>query len=322
MPICIPEGLPAARIFDEENIFYITDARARRQDIRPLRILILNLMPKKMETEAQILRLIGNTPIQADIELMQTATHESRNTPRAHLLKFYKMFEDIRDQRFDGMIITGAPVENLPFEQVDYWDELRAVMEWSTTHVYSTLHICWGAQAGLYFHYGIPKYPLKEKMFGIFEHRSLLPHHMLLRGFDEIFWAPHSRHTEIRAEDVASCGDLELLSSSEEAGVYIAADRGGRRIFVTGHAEYDRMTLAEEYFRDVSKGLSIRAPAHYFPENDPDRLPVHHWRAHASLLFSNWLNYFVYQRTPFDLGELEREGRGEEPRPRGSCPKE
>lgn len=304
MPINIPEGLPAARTLEAENIFFMTDSRARSQDIRPLRILILNLMPKKIETETQLLRLIGNTPIQVDIELLQTATHTSRNTPAEHLLKFYRTFSDIRDERFDGMILTGAPVENLPFEEVDYWTELCEILSWSRTHVYSTFHICWGAQAALYFHYGIPKYPLKEKMFGIFSHHVLTPSHMLLRGFDEAFWAPHSRHTEVRREDLLRVNALEILSESEEAGVYIAASRDGRQFFVTGHSEYDRMTLAEEYFRDLNKGLLIQMPKNYFPGQDPHRTPVHLWRSHANLLFSNWLNYFVYQRTPYDLGSL------------------
>ena len=305
MPINIPEGLPAARVLEEENIFFMTDSRARMQDIRPLRILILNLMPKKIETETQLLRLIGNTPIQVDIELMQMASHVSKNTPSTHLLKFYKTFPDVRSERFDGMIITGAPVEELPFEEVDYWPELSAVMDWSARHVYSTLHICWGAQAGLYYHYGIGKHPLPEKMFGIFSHRVLQPRHRLLRGFDERFLAPHSRHTGIDEEALRRSGEVELLCVSDEAGAYIAADREGRRIFVTGHSEYDRMTLAQEYWRDKEKGLPIKLPRHYFPGDDPAREPEHSWRAHASLLFSNWLNYFVYQQTPYDLRELE-----------------
>ena len=306
MPINIPEGLPAAKTLEEENIFFMSDSRARMQDIRPLRILILNLMPKKIETETQLLRLIGNTPIQVDIELMQMATHLSKNTPSGHLLKFYRTFGDIRNERFDGMIITGAPVEELPFEEVDYWQELCAVMDWSRRHVYSTLHICWGAQAGLYYHYGIVKYPLPEKMSGIFSHRVLSSRHRLLRGFDERFLAPHSRHTGVDEEALRRCGEIELLCESEEAGTYIAADRGGRRIFVTGHSEYDRMTLAEEYRRDLSKGMDIILPRHYFPNDDPNLPPEHSWRAHANLLFSNWLNYFVYQQTPYDLRELER----------------
>lgn len=305
MPICISEDLPAAKIFDEENIFYMTHQRAERQDIRPLRLLLLNLMPKKIETETQLLRLLGNTPLQVNVELLGTATHTSKNTPAEHLLAFYRTFEDIRSQRFDGMIITGAPVENLAFEEVDYWDELCEIMDWSRKHVYSTLHICWGAQAALYHHYGVPKYSLPEKMFGIFDHRTLKPNHMLLRGFDEVFPAPHSRHTEVHAEDIERVPELEVLSVSEEAGVYIAASKNGRHIFVTGHSEYDRMTLADEYWRDVNKGLPIQMPRHYFPGDDPRATPVHRWRSHANLLFTNWLNYFVYQRTPYNLEELE-----------------
>lgn len=305
MPICISEDLPAAKIFDEENIFYMTHQRAERQDIRPLRLLLLNLMPKKIETETQLLRLLGNTPLQVNVELLGTATHTSKNTPAEHLLAFYRTFEDIRSQRFDGMIITGAPVENLAFEEVDYWGELCEIMDWSRKHVYSTLHICWGAQAALYHHYGVPKYSLPEKMFGIFDHRTLKPNHMLLRGFDEVFPAPHSRHTEVHAEDIERVPELEVLSVSEEAGVYIAASKNGRHIFVTGHSEYDRMTLADEYWRDVNKGLPIQMPRHYFPGDDPRATPVHRWRSHANLLFTNWLNYFVYQRTPYNLEELE-----------------
>ncbi|MCI8623571.1 MAG: homoserine O-succinyltransferase [Provencibacterium sp.] len=305
MPINIPEGLPAARTLEQENIFFMSDSRARMQDIRPLRILILNLMPKKIETETQLLRLIGNTPIQVDIELMQMATHVSKNTPSEHLLKFYKTFPDVRDDRFDGMIITGAPVEELPFEEVDYWEELSAVMDWSARHVYSTLHICWGAQAGLYYHYGIGKHPLPQKLSGIFAHRVLNPRHRLLRGFDERFLAPHSRHTGVDEEALRRCEEVELLSDSEEAGAYIVAGHAGRLIFVTGHSEYDRMTLAEEYRRDIGKGLPAGIPRHYFPGNDPTCPPEHNWRAHANLLFSNWLNYFVYQQTPYDLRELD-----------------
>ncbi len=307
MPICIPEGLPAAGTLEEENIFHMTRRQAEHQDIRTLHLLLLNLMPKKIETETQLLRLLGNSPLQVDVELLGTATHTSRNTPASHLLAFYKTFDDIKSQRFDGMIITGAPVEELPFEEVDYWDELCTIMDWSRTHVYSTLHICWGAQAALYYHYGVPKYPLAEKMFGVFTHCTLVPRHMLLHGFDEQFLAPHSRHTEVRAEDILRHPSLEVLAVSDEAGVYIAADKGGRRIFVTGHSEYDRMTLAAEYFRDRDKGLPIRLPRHYFPGDDPAATPVHSWRAHANLLFTNWLNYFVYQRTPYDLEELERQ---------------
>lgn len=284
----------------------MTDARAKKQDIRPLRILLVNLMPKKIETETQLLRLIGNTPLQVDVELLQTATHTSRNTPSEHLLKFYKTFPEVRQTRFDGMIITGAPVENLAFEEVDYWEELREMMAWSRTHVYSTLHICWGAQAGLYYHFGVPKFPLARKMSGIFLHNRLSRRHMLLRGFDSSFWAPHSRYTAVRAADIAARPDLELLADSPQAGVYIVAARDGRQIFVMGHPEYDQYTLAQEYGRDQAKGLDVPMPCNYFPQDDPDKPPMHRWRSHAHLLYSNWLNYFVYQRTPYDLRDLSQ----------------
>ncbi len=304
MPINIPDTLPASRILEQENIFVMNEDRAAHQDIRPLRIAILNLMPKKIETETQLLRLLSNTPLQVDVELLLTATHASRNTPAEHLLKFYKTFADVKDDRFDGLIITGAPVEQMDFEEVDYWPELCSIMEWSKTHVYSTFHICWGAQAGLYYHYGIPKIPLPEKMFGIFSHYNLSPSHKLMRGFDEVFVAPHSRHTGIRQEDILADARLELLSYSDQAGPYLIASRDNRQIFVTGHSEYDRDTLAGEYRRDVDKGLSIQLPRNYFPQDDPARAVPHLWRSHAHLLYSNWLNYFVYQDTPFDLSEL------------------
>ena len=304
MPINIPTTLPAARILEEENIFVMNEERAHSQDIRPLHIAILNLMPKKIETETQLLRLLGNTPIQSDVELLQMSGHVSKNTPSEHLLKFYKSFDEVRSQRFDGLIITGAPVEQMPFEEVDYWDELCEIMQWSLTNVYSTLHICWGAQSALYDHYGIEKIPLNEKMFGVFEHTVENRTHRLMRGFDERFYVPHSRHTTVREEDVAAVPELEILARSEEAGVYCAAGKAGRQFFVMGHSEYDRDTLAAEYFRDVNKGLPIRVPQHYFPGDDPAREPVMVWRAHSSLLFSNWLNYFVYQETPFDLTKL------------------
>lgn len=301
MPIKVSDGLPAIQTLEKENIFVMPEFRALHQDIRPLKIIILNLMPTKIETETQLLRLLSNTPLQMEVELLQAATHISKNTPQEHLLEFYKTFDEIKHRRYDGMVITGAPVEHLPFEQVDYWDELCEIMEWSKTNVYSTFHICWGAQAGLYYHYGIPKHNLKEKMFGVFEHRTLEPTHPLLRGFDEVFWAPHSRHTEVRREDIEKVDDLEILSTSSEAGVYIVADKSGRRIFVTGHSEYDRDTLAKEYFRDVKKGLDIKIPLHYFPDDDPSRTPPLKWRGHANLLYTNWLNYFVYQKTPYDF---------------------
>jgi len=304
MPIKIPDALPAARVLESENIFVMTEARALHQDIRPLKIGILNLMPTKINTETQLLRLLGNTSLQVDIDLIQTASHTSKNTSSEHLLKFYKTYEDIKDERYDGFIITGAPVENLPFEEVDYWPELVTIMDWTRTHVYSTFHICWGAQAALYHHYGVDKHSLPEKMFGIFEHRILHPTHPLIRGFDESFLAPHSRHTGVDPRDVEAQPDLQVLAYSDAAGPYIISRRDGRQIFVTGHSEYDRDTLASEYFRDVEKGLPISVPVNYFTHDDPSLPIVHRWRGHASLLFSNWLNYFVYQATPYDLSLL------------------
>lgn len=301
MPIRIPEELPARTVLERENIFVMTEERAEHQDIRPLRIAILNLMPKKLETEAQLLRLLGNTPLQVDVELLQTASHTAAHVSPEHLLKFYKTFPEIREQHFDGLIITGAPVEHLAFEEVDYWQELCAIMEWSKSHVYSTLHICWGAQAGLYYHYGIRKAPLPEKMFGIFRHTVISPSHRLMRGFDEEYVAPHSRHTASLESDLRACRVLEVLSRSEEAGANIIASKDGRQIFVTSHSEYDRETLREEYLREREKGLPIALPQNYFPGNDPERKPPFLWRGHAHLLFSNWLNYFVYQQTPYDL---------------------
>lgn len=304
MPIRIPDSLPATKTLLSENIFVMTENRALRQDIRPLRILLLNLMPTKITTETQLLRLLGNTPIQVDVDLLQTVTHEAKNTSKEHLLNFYHTFDEIRDQRYDGMIITGAPVELLPFEQVDYWDELCEIMDWTSTHVYSTFYICWGAQAGLYHHYGIQKYELKQKLSGIYLHRPLIPNHALLRGFDDYYYAPHSRYTGMHRADIEAVPDLDVLAVSETAGVHIAASHDCRRFFITGHSEYDRGTLAGEYARDVAKGLAVQIPHGYFPDDDPDRVPALCWRAHASLLFSNWLNYFVYQRTPYDLGRL------------------
>lgn len=304
MPINIPNTLPAAKVLEAENIFVMSEQRASVQDIRPLRLAILNLMPKKIETETQLLRLLGNTAIQIDIELIQISGHVSKNTPNEHLLKFYKTFDEIKDQRFDGLIITGAPVETLPFEEVDYWDELCRIMKWSLTNVYSTLHICWGAQAGLYYHYGINKIPLSEKMFGVFEHVVIDRNHRLMRGFDEVFWVPHSRHSTVDEDDIAREPHLQVLARSDDAGVYCIAERTGRQFFVMGHSEYDRYTLAGEYFRDVEKNLPIKIPQNYFPDDDPSKPPIVRWRAHSSLLFSNWLNYFVYQETPFDLSAL------------------
>ena len=301
MPIKIADSLPAAKILDKENIFIIHQFRAEHQDIRPLRIAILNLMPKKIETETQLLRLLGNSPLQIEIELLQTASYTSKNTPSEHLLKFYKTFDEIKNEKFDGLIITGAPIEHLEFEEVDYWDELCRIMQWSRTNVYSTLHICWGAQAGLYFHYGVPKHSLKEKRFGLFDHTVLTPTHPLVRGFNDHFPVPHSRHTEILQSDLDKVGTLQTLVTSPEAGPTIIASQHNRRFCITGHFEYDANTLANEYFRDRDKGLDISIPKNYFPDDDPSKHPLHTWRSHANLLFSNWLNYFVYQMTPYDL---------------------
>ena len=304
MPIKIPNNLPAAETLSGENIFVMTEERAVHQDIRPLRIAILNLMPTKIVTETQLVRLIGNTPIQVDVVLLHPKSHTSKNTPEEHLFNFYRTFDEVKDERFDGLIITGAPVENLPFDQVNYWEELTKIMEWSLHNVYSTFHICWGAQAGLYYHFGIPKYPLDEKMFGVFRHRVSKKNTMLLRGFDDEFYAPHSRHTEIRRKDIEKVNELDILSESDEAGIYIVKTRGGRQIFVTGHSEYDPLTLKSEYDRDAAKGLDIKVPVNYFPDDDPKQAPIVKWRGHANLLYANWLNYYVYQETPYDLNEL------------------
>ena len=305
MPIKIQNSLPAAKILESENIFVMTEERSVTQDIRPLKIIILNLMPTKIETETQLLRLLGNTPLQVDIELLQTVTHVSKNTSHTHLTTFYRTFDEIKDQKYDGMIITGAPVELLDYEEVDYWDELCEIMDWSKRNVYSTLHICWGAQAALYYHYGIPKYLLPEKLTGVFRHRILDVFHPLMRGFDDRFLIPHSRHTEVRREDIQKHEDLIILATSRAAGVSIVANKSGRQFFVTGHAEYDRNTLANEYFRDVNKGLHPQVPQNYFPGNDPAALPPLTWRSHANLLYTNWLNYYVYQQTPYDLKNLK-----------------
>ena len=305
MPIKIPNHLPAVQTLAEENIFAMTETRAITQDIRPLRILMLNLMPKKIETETQICRILGNTPLQIDLTLIRTASHQSQNTAQEHLLAFYKTFDEVRDQKFDGMIITGAPVELMPFEDVDYWDELCEIMDWSVKNVHSTMHICWGAQAGLYHHYGIQKQQLPEKLFGVYPHRVEYPRAMLLRGFDERFYVPHSRHTTVSREDIEAVPDLKILASSEQAGVHIVAQQGGRQFFVMGHAEYDPLTLDAEYRRDAAAGLGTAIPENYYPDNDPAKAPVVTWRAHGSLLFINWLNYFVYQSTPYDLKELK-----------------
>lgn len=304
MPVRIPDDLPAAKQLEEENIFVMTKERAFHQDIRELHIAVLNLMPTKMVTETQLLRLLGNTPLQTDIRFIRMASHDSVNTPPEHLDAFYEPLDEILDERFDGLVITGAPVETLPFEEVDYWSELVRLMDWSTTHVWSTLHICWGAQAGLYHHYGVGKRPLPRKMFGLFRHKALDLKEPLLRGFDEEFLAPHSRHTEVCADAIAAVPHLKLLAVSEEAGVYLVASQDGRRVFVTGHPEYDRLTLKAEYDRDLAKGLPIAPPVNYFPGDDPAREPLMTWRAHAHLLYANWLNYCVYQETPYDLDSI------------------
>lgn len=304
MPVIIPDTLPAKEILNAENIFVMGENRAIHQDIRPLKIAILNLMPTKVATETQLLRLIGNSPLQVEITLLRTATHDSKNTSEEHLLAFYQTIDDVQDQRFDGLVITGAPVEQLLFEAVDYWDELKRIMEWRQTHAFATLYVCWGAQAGLYHFFGVPKYPLPEKMFGVFPHRINFPRVPLFRGFDDVFYAPHSRHTEIRRADIEPIPDLEILSESEEAGVYMVATQDGRQVFVTGHSEYDPLTLKGEYDRDVRQGLPIRVPRNYYPNDDPTCAPEVRWRAHSNLLFVNWLNYYVYQETPYDLNLL------------------
>jgi homoserine O-succinyltransferase len=301
VPIRIPNDLPATETLQQENIFVMTQNRAITQDIRPLEIVLLNLMPTKIATETQLSRLLGNTPLQVHLELMHMSSHRSKNTSQEHLLNFYKSFDELKHRKFDGMVITGAPVEQMDFEDVDYWQELTEIMEWSKTNVHSTFHICWGAQAGLYYHYGIQKHPLTEKMFGVFEHKKDYPRSILLRGFDDIFFVPHSRHTTILREDIEAVPELKILASSETAGVYAIASKEGRQIFITGHSEYDPDTLKKEYFRDKNAGLPIKPPANYFPGDDDTKDPVVRWRGHANLLFSNWLNYFVYQTTPYDI---------------------
>ena len=305
MPIKIPNDLPAVKTLNDENIFVMTETRAITQDIRPLKILLLNLMPKKIETETQLSRLLGNSPLQVDLELIHTKSHKSKNTSAEHLLAFYKTFEDVKDQTFDGMIITGAPVELLPFEEVEYWEELCTIMEWTKTHVHSTFHICWGAQAGLYYHFGIDKKPLDKKMFGIFPHKADYKKSILFRGFDDVFMVPHSRHTTVDIEDIKKCSELKILASSEEAGVYAVATAEGKQIFITGHSEYDANTLANEYFRDLGEGKPIEIPKNYFPDDNPENEPIVTWRSHANLLYSNWLNYFVYQTTPYDIEQIK-----------------
>jgi len=304
MPIKIPNQLPATPVLESENIFVMTESKAVRQDIRPLRLLLLNLMPTKIVTETQLLRKLSNSPLQVEVEFLQTISYESKNVDPEHLSSFYTSFDKVRDSQYDGMIITGAPVENLEFEDVDYWSELCDIMEWTSTNVSSTLHICWGAQAALYYHYGIPKYPLGPKLSGVFKHNVLRPRSRIFRGFDDVFYIPHSRYTEIRQEDILSVPELELLSVSEAAGVFAVKSSDNRRVFITGHPEYDADTLALEYKRDIDKGLSIDIPENYFPDNDPTAAPHVYWRAHAQLLYSNWLNYYVYQSTPYDIAQV------------------
>lgn len=304
MPIRIDNELPAKQNLEIENIFVMSNMRADTQDIRPLKIIILNLMPTKLVTETQLLRLLSNSPLQIDVEFLQVATHKAKNVSKSHMDKFYYTFDEIKDNRYDGMIITGAPVEQMEFEEVDYWDELCKIMEWSKTNVYSTFHICWGAQAGLYYHYGIKKYPTKKKIFGVFPHFCLDETHPLMRGLDDIYYVPHSRHTQIKRSDIAQVKDLQILSYSNEAGVHIVADMECRKFFITGHSEYDRDTLAKEYFRDKDKGLDIELPVNYFPNNDTNLVPNMTWKSTANIIFNNWLNYFVYQKTPYDLSTL------------------
>lgn len=306
MPIKIPDNLPAVKTLTDENIFVMTENRAMTQDIRPLRILILNLMPKKIETETQLARLLGNTPLQVEMELIHTRSHQSKNVAEDHLLAFYKTFDEIKNQKFDGMIITGAPVEHLAFEEVEYWQELTEIMEWSKTHVHSTFHICWASQAGLYYHYGIQKQQLDEKLFGVFSHKVEYKKSILFRGFDDEFMVPQSRHTTVLREDIEKVSGLKILASSEKAGVYAVSSKNGRQIFITGHSEYDPETLNNEYVRDISQGKNIKPPENYFPNDDPTKPPMVSWRAHANLLYSNWLNYFVYQSTPYDIQKVKK----------------
>ena len=304
MPIKIPVNLPAARTLEQENIFIINEKRATTQDIRPLRILILNLMPTKIVTETQLARLLGNTPLQSEMDLLKIEGREPKNTSKEHMITFYKTFSEVKDEFFDGMIITGAPVELMDFEEVEYWDELCEIMEWSKSHVYSTFHICWGAQAGLYYHYGIPKETLDEKLFGVFSHTVVHRGSILFRGFDDIFYAPHSRHTTVSRRKIDEVKELKVLAESPKAGVYALSNDGGRQIFIMGHSEYDTDTLAKEYFRDKEAGLTIHLPENYFPEDDDRREPICNWRSGANLLYSNWLNYFVYQATPYDVNKI------------------
>lgn len=306
MPIIIPNELPAKHVLSNENIFIMNEKRAIHQDIRPLRILILNLMPTKVTTETQLLRLLGNTALQVEVELLRVSSHESKNTPEDHLLAFYKTIDQVSNDLFDAMIITGAPVEHLPFEQVDYWQELQDIMDWGLEHVFSLLYICWGAQAALYHHYDVPKYPLPTKQFGVFKHHVTEKNCPLLRGYDDVFFAPHSRHTEIHRADVESIRGLKVLAESDEAGLYIVGSENRRQTFITGHSEYDALTLKAEYDRDIAQGLPIQVPANYYPDDDPAKPPVVRWRGHSNLLFSNWINYYVYQETPYDLANIQK----------------
>ncbi len=304
MPINVPNDLPAASVLENENMFVMRENRATTQDIRPLDILILNLMPTKVETEIQIMRLLSNSPLQVNITFLQMSTHVSKNTSQVYLDRFYDRFENVKNRKWDGLIITGAPVENIDFTEVDYWDELCEVMEWSKKNVFSTLHICWGAQAGLYYHYGIPKYPLKSKMSGVFAHKALAKDEPLLRGLDDVFWFPHSRHTEVRAEDILKNPHLHIGAVSDEAGVGPVLSEKAGQVFITGHMEYDAKTLSYEYYRDLGKGMNPHIPSHYFPNDDPSRDPIMNWRSTANLVFTNWLNYYVYQKTPYDINEI------------------
>ncbi|MBQ7355784.1 MAG: homoserine O-succinyltransferase [Clostridia bacterium] len=305
MPIKLPNELPAVEILENENIFVMTESRAITQDIRPLKILILNLMPTKIDTETQLSRLLGNTPLQVEIELIHTSTHKSKNTSEEHLLAFYKEFDEIKDRYFDGCIITGAPVEKMEFEEVDYWAELCEIMEWTKTHVQSTLHICWGAQAGLYYHFGVKKYLMDEKLSGVYAHTVDYKRSILFRGFDDVFYVPHSRYTTVKSEEIEAVKGLRILSTSDKAGVYAVSTPGGRQIFLTGHSEYDKDTLKKEYLRDKNQGINPKIPENYFPCDDDTREPLISWRGHATLLFTNWLNYFVYQSTPYDIMKIK-----------------
>ena len=304
MPIKIPNELPATRVLEEENIFVMTENRAITQDIRPLRILLLNLMPTKIDTETQLSRVLSNTPLQVELYLMHTATYKSQNVAEDHLTTFYQTFDAYKNEYFDGLVITGAPVEKMEFEEVDYWEELCEIMEWSKTHVHSTFHICWGAQAGLYYHYGINKTQLDEKLFGVFPHKADYVRSILLRGFDDVFYVPHSRHTTVKREDIEAVPELKIIASSDEAGVYAVSSKNGKQIFITGHSEYDPRTLEKEYLRDKNLGLPISVPKNYYPNDDDTKDPMVTWRSHANLLYSNWLNYFVYQTTPYDIKKV------------------